>query len=53
MSRAYDAKQMALQAYPTQREDAIDLFMGIIDISEDDFEFEFNQTPEQYLFGDG
>lgn len=51
MSRAYDAKQHALKAYPDDREKAIDLFLDYCDISESDFEYEFNQSPEEYIFG--
>lgn len=52
MSRAYDAKQAALQAYPEDREAATDLFLGYLDLSEDDFEYEFNQPAEEYIFDD-
>ena len=51
MSRAYDAKQSALIAHKDDKEAAIDLFLGYLDCSEDDFEYEFNQTAEQYIFG--
>ena len=51
MSRAFDAKQEALQAYPDCKESAVDLFLGYLDCSEDDFEYEFNQSAEQYIFG--
>ena len=52
MSRAYDAKQEALQAYPDCKESAVDLFLGYLDISESDFEYEFNQTAKDYIFKD-
>ena len=52
MSRAYDAKQAALAAHPDNKEDAVDLFLGYIDCSEDDFKYEFNQSAEQYIFGE-
>ena len=52
MSRAFDAKQHALSAYPDSRCDAIDLFLDFIDISEEDFKYEFNKSPEEYIFGD-
>lgn len=50
MSRAYDAKQFAL-ASTGNREVAIDLFLGYLDVSESDFQYEFNQSPEKYIFG--
>lgn len=52
MSRAFEAKQAALKAYPDDKESAVDLFLNYIDISQSDFEYEFNQTPEDYIFGD-
>jgi len=51
MSRAFDAKQAALSAHPDDRELAVDLFLGYLDVSEGDFEYEFNQSPEVYIFG--
>ena len=51
MSRSYDAKQQALMAHPTNREAAVDLFLGYVDMSESDFEYEFSMTPEEYIFG--
>jgi len=50
MSRAYDAKQAALEAYPNDKEKAVQLFLDYIDISESDFKYEFNQSPEDYIF---
>lgn len=52
MSRAYEAKKHALKAYPDDREKAVDLFLDYCDISELDFEYEFNESPEKYIFGD-
>lgn len=52
MSRAYDAQQAVLKAHPNDIESAVDLFMLIIDMSQDDFEYEFNESPEKYIFGD-
>jgi len=52
MSRAYDAKHAALLAYPDDREAAIDLFLGYCEISESDFEYEFSESVEKYIFGD-
>ena len=52
MSRAFDAKQQALSAHPDDKESAVDLFLGYLDCSESDFEYEFNQSAEKYIFGD-
>lgn len=52
MSRAFDAKQEALSAHPENREDAIDLFLGYMDLSENEFKYDFNQSAEEYIFGD-
>lgn len=51
MSRAYEAAKAAKKAYPNDRLLAVDLFLGYLDVSESDFEYEFSQTPEEYLFG--
>jgi len=50
MSRAYDARQHAIVAYPEDREAAVSLFLNFLDISEEDFSYEFNQTAEEYIF---
>ena len=52
MSRAYEAKLQALDAYPDDREKAIDLFIGYVGMDESDLEYEFGQTVEMYIFGD-
>jgi hypothetical protein len=52
MSRAYDAKQAALSAYPDDKYKAETLFLGFLGTCEDDFKHEFNQTPQQYLYGE-
>jgi hypothetical protein len=56
MSRAYDAKHATLRAYPIKSDDtleeAIELFLGYCDCSEDDFEYEFDETPEQYIYSE-
>jgi len=53
MSRAYDAKQAALKAYPNDRDAAVSMFLGYCwDMSEEDFEYEYNMSPEKYIFGD-
>lgn len=51
MSRAYDAKQEALKAYPEDNERAVNLFLNYLGCSDDDFKYEFNQSAEQYIFG--
>ena len=52
MSRAFDAKQHALAAHKEDRDKAVGLFLDYLDISESDFEYEFNQSAEAYIFGD-
>lgn len=52
MSRQYDAKQVTLEAYPEPCDEAIDLFLGYLDISESDFIYEEGKTPEVYIYGD-
>ena len=52
MSRAYDAKQHALSEHPEDKDAAVDLLLGYCDMGEDDFEYEFNMTPEEYIFGE-
>lgn len=49
MSRPYEAKHAALAAYPDKPEKAVDLFLGYLDASREDFEYEAKQTVEQYL----
>lgn len=51
MSRQYDAKQAALKAYPENRENGVDLFLGYLDVDEGDFIYENDQTPEEYIYG--
>ena len=51
MSRAFDAKQHALAAHSDDKENAVYLFLDFLDCSESDFEYEFNQTAEEYIFG--
>jgi len=51
MSRAYDAANAAIEAYPKDREKAIALFLTICDCSASDIEYEYNLTPEEYIFG--
>ena len=52
MSRAYDAKQAALAAYPDNIEAAVYLFIGYLNFDIADFEYEFGMTVEKYIFGD-
>lgn len=52
MSRAYDAKQAALAAYPTLQAEAGFLFLTIIDMSTEDFDYEYGVGPLTYIFGD-
>jgi hypothetical protein len=52
MSKQFDAKQAALKAYPEDREAAIDLFVGFIDMDIDEIEYENGMTCEEYIFGD-
>ena len=53
MSRAYDAKHQVLKAYPEDKESGVDLFLSIIDMSEEDFLFENSQvnSVEEYIYG--
>lgn len=51
MSRAFDARQEALDAHPEDKEKAVRLFLTFLNISESDFTYEFNQTAEEYIFG--
>ena len=52
MSRAYDAKQQALKAYPNDREAACDLFVEFLDMGQSDIEYELGESVEKYIFGD-
>lgn len=51
MSRAFDAKENATQAYPDDQESGIELFLQYLDISEEDFVCEFSQSPKEYIYG--
>lgn len=51
MSRQYDAKQAALAAYPTDREAAIELFVGYVGGDRCDIDYDLGMTVEEYLFG--
>lgn len=52
MSRAYEAKKAAIKAYPNDEDASINLFLGYAEISEEDFIYEFNMSPREYIFGD-
>ena len=52
MSKAYDAKQHALKAYPSNKEAGVDLLLDYLECSLDDFVFEQGETPEEYIYGD-
>ena len=50
MSRAYDAKQAALAAYPEDKEAAVDLFVGYMGADTYDIEYELGEPIEKYIF---
>jgi hypothetical protein len=52
MSIAFEAKQHALAAYPDDREAATQLFLDYCGIDEDEFQYEFSRSSEQYIFGE-
>lgn len=49
MSRAYDMKQIALKACPNDKDAAVEMFLDILEMDEEDFEYEFCRTPHQYM----
>lgn len=51
MSRQYDAKQEALKAYPDDVEAGVDLFLGYLDASEEDFRYEEGMSAAEYIYG--
>ena len=51
MSRAFDAKQHVLAAYPKYDESATELFLDYLECSKTDFEYEFSVSPEEYIYG--
>ena len=51
MSRAYDAKQAALKAYPSDRDAGVQLLLEYLDSNEKDFAYEMGETPEEYIYG--
>lgn len=51
MSRQFDAKQEALKAYPDDVEAGVDLFLGYLEVSEDDFQYEEGMSSAEYIYG--
>lgn len=51
MSRQFDAKHEALKAYPDDVESGVDLFLTILNVSEDDFRYEEGESPAEYIYG--
>ncbi len=52
MSKAFEAKKHVLKAYPIKSNAAISLFLDYIEMSESDFEYEFNESAETYIYKD-
>jgi hypothetical protein len=52
MSRAYDAKQSVLSAWPNDMRKGLDLFYTIMDCSASDFRHEWNQGGAEYCYGE-
>ncbi|QIG68211.1 hypothetical protein EVB56_020 [Rhizobium phage RHph_Y1_10] len=50
MSRQYEAKMAVLKAYPDDRVSGVDLFLEILQCSEDDFEYSENMSAEDYIY---
>lgn len=51
MSRQFDAKQAALKAHPDDIEAGVDLFLGYLDASEEDFRYENGVSVAEYICG--
>jgi hypothetical protein len=51
MSRQFDAKQAALSAHPDDIQAGVDLFLLVLDASEDDFRYENGMSVAQYIYG--
>jgi hypothetical protein len=51
MSRAYDAKNAALRAYPERSYEGIELFQLICDGDADDLAYELGMSLEDYVYG--
>ena len=51
MSRQYDAKQEVLKAYPDDVQAGVEMFLGYLDASASDFEYEEGMTPAAYIYG--
>lgn len=50
MSRQYDAKQEVLKAYPDDVQAGVEMFLGYLDVSASDFEYEEGMTPAEYIY---
>ena len=51
MSRQFDAKQVALKAYPNDRKAGVRLLLDYLEASENDFIYEEGMTPDEYIYG--
>ena len=53
MSQQFEVKKaiLELMANPEDKEKAVDLFLHAVNVDEEDFEFENDETPHEYLFG--
>ena len=52
MSRAYDAKQFTIAAFPIREDGAVEFFLDWLDMSESDFTYEFKMSASDYIYGD-
>lgn len=54
MSKQFDIKNGILNLIknPEDKEIAVDLFLEAIESNYEEFEYENDETPEQYLFGE-
>lgn len=51
MSRQYDTKQAVLKTYPDDIQAGVNMFLLILDASEDDFRYEEGKSPAEYIYG--
>ena len=51
MSRQFDAKQVALKAYPNDRKAGVRLLLDYLEASEKDFIYGEGMTPDEYIYG--
>ncbi|CAL9956810.1 hypothetical protein VPHK71_0023 [Vibrio phage K71] len=53
MSKQFDVKRAILKLIenPEDKDAAVEILLHAIDCDEEDFEYENDETPEQYLFG--